>query len=198
VLTVLAHLKSAAAGPHRLPHARRLGGVPCPEKVEPQLLVGSNPQSPLVDSDEDGCLRNGIGVEVVELHAVVVRERPHEPVRQKAEATLVKRHEAHDVTVARPWLWLARRSDPLRPIGVGHRTKESAIDGRLKHLHGDIRWIPRGRLDDNNVAGHECGGGFKYGGESLSLPLSLSTSPFSLLLPGARCSSNGSRRAELM
>ena len=75
--------------------------------------MGSNPQVPLADSDKDGRLRDGVGVEVVELHAIVVWERPHEPVHRKAEAALMKRHEAHDVTVARPWLRLAQWRDLL-------------------------------------------------------------------------------------
>ena len=85
VLPVLAHLESAAASPHRLPHARRarrLGGMPRLEEVEPQLPMGSNPQIPLADGDEDGRLCNGVGVEVMELHAIVIWERPHEPVRR--------------------------------------------------------------------------------------------------------------------
>ena len=84
-LPVLGHLESVAAGPHRLPRARRarrLGGQPCPKEVEPQLPVGDNAQVPLTDDDEDGRLRNGVGVEVVKLHAVVMQERPHEPVRR--------------------------------------------------------------------------------------------------------------------
>ena len=124
-------MESAAVGPHHPPRARRacwFGGEPRPEEVEPQLPMGSNPQIPLVDGDEDGRLRDGIGVEVVEHHAIVVPERPHEPVRQNAEATLMKGDEAHDVTIARPRLWLTRRSDPLRPVGVRHRMKESIID----------------------------------------------------------------------
>ena len=49
VLPILAHLESAAAGPQRLPHARRtrrLGVEPCPEEVEPQLPVGAMPRYP--------------------------------------------------------------------------------------------------------------------------------------------------------
>ena len=57
--------------------------MPRLEEVEPQLPMGSNPQIPLADSDEDGRLRDGIGVEVVELHAVVVWERPYELVRRQ-------------------------------------------------------------------------------------------------------------------
>ena len=79
------HLESAAIGPHRLSRAhraRRLGGEPRPKEVEPQLLVGGNAQVPLADGDEDGCLCDGVGVEVVNLHAIVVWECPHEPVRR--------------------------------------------------------------------------------------------------------------------
>ena len=98
----MAHLESAATGPHRLLHAqraRRLGGEPCPKEVEPQLPVGGNAQVPLTDGDKDGRLRDGVGVEVLELHAVVVRERPHEPVRRHTEATLMEGHEAHDIAI---------------------------------------------------------------------------------------------------
>ena len=133
----MAHLESAAAGPQRLPCARRtrrLGGEPRPKEVEPQLLVGGNAQVPLADGDKDGRLRNGVGVEVMKLHAVVMRERPHEPVRWLTEATLVERHEAHDVAIAWPQLWLVPRSNPLRPIRVGDRAEETIVDERLQHL----------------------------------------------------------------
>ena len=85
----------------------------------------------LADGDEDGRLRNGVGVEVVKLHAVVMRERPHESVRQQAKTTLVDRHEAHDIPLAWPQLWLARCSNPLRPIGVGDRAEKAVVDERL-------------------------------------------------------------------
>ena len=80
----MVHLESAAASPHRLSHAcrtRRLGGVPCPKEVEPQFLVRGNAQVSLADGDEDGRLCNGVGVEVVELHAIVMWECLHELVR---------------------------------------------------------------------------------------------------------------------
>ena len=44
--------------------------------------MGGDAQVPLADGDEDGRLRDGVGVEVVELHAVVVWECPHEPVHR--------------------------------------------------------------------------------------------------------------------
>ena len=97
------------------------------------------------------------------------------------------------------WVWLAVRSNPLQPGGVCHRAKESAVDKRLKHLLSDIRRIPRVRLDNNDVAGHGCDGGIRCGGEFfLSLPHSRFFLAFSLgslfspLLPGARCSGDGS------
>ena len=165
--------------------------------------MGSNPQVPLADGNEDGRLCDGVGVEVVELHAIVVRERLHEPIRRDAEAALVKGDEAHDVAVARPRLWLAVQSDPLWLGGVRHRTKESAVDERLECLHGNIGRIPGVRLDNNDVADHECDGGIGCGGEFFSLSHALTfshflpSSLFSLVLPGTRCSSDGSMGAEL-
>ena len=97
----------------------------------------------------------------MELHAIVVRERPHELIRQDAKAALMKGDEAHDVAITRPWLWLAVQSNPLWPGGVYRWAKESTVDKRLKHLLGDVQWIPRVRLDNDDVAGHECGGGFE-------------------------------------
>ena len=182
MLLVLAHLESAASGPHHLPRTRRvrrLGGMPRSEEMEPQLPMGGDPQIPLADGDEDGRLRDAVRVEVVELHAIVMRERPHESVRQQDEAMLVKGHEAHDIAVAWPRLWLTQWSDPLRPIGVGNRTEKAIIDERLECLHGYVRQTPRVCLNDNGT-GHGCDGEYDYDGEplSLSLPcLSLSPSP---------------------
>ena len=70
----------------------------------------------------------------MKLHAVVMRERLHEPVRRHTEATLVERHEAHDVAIAWPQLRLVPRSNPLWPIGVSDWAKETIIDERLQRL----------------------------------------------------------------
>ena len=142
----MAHLESAAAGPHRLLCARRLGSEPRLKEVEPQLPVGGNAQVPLADGDEDGRLRDGVGVEVVELHIVVMLERPHEQIRRQAKATLVEGHEAHDVAIAWPRLWLVPRSNPLRSIGVGDRAEETIIDERLQRRRRHVRCTPRIRL----------------------------------------------------
>ena len=66
--------------------------------------MGGDAQVPLADGDKDGRLHDGVGVEVVELHTVVVREPPHEPVRRQAETALVKGHKAHNVAIAWPQL----------------------------------------------------------------------------------------------
>ena len=120
-----------------------------------------------------------------------MRERPHESVRRHAETTLVERDEAHDVPRGWPRHRLTERSDPFRPIGVGDRVEKAIVDERLYHLHGHIERIPRVRLDDNNVAGHECGGRLDYSGESPSLSLFLSPSlslSLALLPSSPRCS----------
>jgi hypothetical protein len=82
----------------------------------------------------------------------------------------VKGHEAHDIAVVWPWLWVARRSDPLRPVGVSNRTKKVIVDERLELLHGYVRLTPRVCLNDND-ADHGCDGEYDYDGEPLSLSL---------------------------
>jgi hypothetical protein len=71
----LTQLEGAATGPHRhvdLPFPRRQGKKLCGEEMDPQIPVGVNPQKTLANHHEDGRLRNGVGVEVVQLHPVVV------------------------------------------------------------------------------------------------------------------------------
>ena len=152
--------------------------MPRPEEMEPQIPMGSNPQIPLADGNKDSRLSDGVGIKIVELHAVVVRERPQEPVRRDAEAALVEGDEAYDVAVARPRLRLAVQSNPFWPGGVSHRAEEPTVDKRLEHLFGDVRRIPGVRLDNDDVAGH-----------GLAFPP---------LLLGTRCSSDGSAGAALM
>ena len=90
----------------------------------------------------------------MELHAVVVQERPHESVCRQAETVLMKGHEAHDVPRGWPRLRLAKWSNPLWPIGVGDRTEKAVVDERLQHLHGHVRRLPRIHREDDRVADH--------------------------------------------
>jgi hypothetical protein len=52
--------------------------------------MGFDPQEPLTDSGEHGRLSNGVGVEVVKLHPVVVRMRPHEMAHQHSKPPLME------------------------------------------------------------------------------------------------------------
>jgi hypothetical protein len=77
----LPQLEDAATDPHR--HAdplfpRRQSKRLCGEEMGPQIPVGVNPQKAFANRHEDGRLRDGVGVEIVRLHPVVMQERPHE------------------------------------------------------------------------------------------------------------------------
>jgi hypothetical protein len=71
----LPQLEDAATGPHR--HANPL--FPCRqskrlhgEEMGPQIPVGVNPQKGFTNRHEDGRLRDGVGVEIVQLHPIVM------------------------------------------------------------------------------------------------------------------------------
>jgi hypothetical protein len=78
-------------------HVRRRGEELRGEEMGPQVPVGVNPQKPLTNRHENGRLRDGVGVEVVKLHPIVVRERPHEAARRHPKPPLMKRGEADHV-----------------------------------------------------------------------------------------------------
>jgi hypothetical protein len=84
-------LEGAAASSHRhtdLLHVRRRGEEFRGEEMGPQVLVGVNPQKPLANRHENGHLRDGVGVEVMKLHPVVMWERRHpkSPLMKRGEA----------------------------------------------------------------------------------------------------------------
>jgi hypothetical protein len=56
-----------------------------PEEMEPQVLMGLNCQVPLADGGEDGRLSDGVRVEVVQLHPIVVRQSSHEVARRNSK-----------------------------------------------------------------------------------------------------------------
>jgi hypothetical protein len=56
----------------------------------PQIPVGVNPQKALANRRNDGRLRNGVGVEVLQLHPVVMQERPHEMACWHSEPPLME------------------------------------------------------------------------------------------------------------
>jgi hypothetical protein len=83
------------------PHLAREGERLCAEEMDPQVLVGLDPQEPLIDGGEDGCLRDGVGVEVVQLHPIVVRQRPHEAAHRNSETSFMERGDADNVARGR-------------------------------------------------------------------------------------------------
>jgi hypothetical protein len=52
------------------------------EEVDPHVPVGLYPYVSFADGCEDGRLSDGVRVEVVELHPIVMRKCPHEVARR--------------------------------------------------------------------------------------------------------------------
>jgi hypothetical protein len=63
----------------------------------PQIPVGVNPQKAFANHREDGRLHNGVGVEVVQLHPLVMQERPHETTCWHSEPPLMEGDEAQHI-----------------------------------------------------------------------------------------------------
>ena len=94
---------------------------------------------------------------------------------------------------SRPRLWLARQSNPLRPIGVGDRAEKAIVDERPQHLHGHVGPIPRIHREDDRAARH-CAVEDAATAVSLSLSLPLPSPFFSPVLSDP---SNSSREAKV-
>jgi hypothetical protein len=63
----------------------------------PQIPVGVNPQKAFANRCEDGRLCNGVGVEIVQLHPVVMQERPHETACWHSEPPLMEGDETQHI-----------------------------------------------------------------------------------------------------
>jgi hypothetical protein len=63
----------------------------------PQVPVRVNPQKTLANRCKDGRLRNRVGVEVMQLHPIVVQERPHEAARRHSKPPLMEGDETDHV-----------------------------------------------------------------------------------------------------
>jgi hypothetical protein len=94
-------------------------------------------------------------VEVVQLHPVVMQERPHETTHWHSEPPLVEGDETNHI----PW-WrsrdsLARRDHPLRLRVTGEATKQTIGDKGLQIVHRDSGERPRvERRNDGHPVGH--------------------------------------------
>jgi hypothetical protein len=139
-------LEGAAASPHRhtdLLHVCRRGEELRGEEMGPQVPVGVNPQKPLANHHENGRLRDEVGVEVVKLHPVVRRERPHEVACQHPKPPLMKRGEADHVPRRRSQVGLAPGGQPLRLRPAGERMEQTLGNEGLQILRGDGGEGPR-------------------------------------------------------
>ena len=117
-------LEGAATGPRRhtdLLRVRRRDKELRGEEMGPQVPVRVNPQKTLANRREDGRLRNGVGVDVMQLHPVVVQERPHEAARWHSKPPLMEGDETDHIPRRRSRVSVAHGGHPLRlrPIGEG-------------------------------------------------------------------------------
>jgi hypothetical protein len=151
-------LEGAAASPHRhthLLHVRRHGGELRGEEMGPQVPVGVNPQKPLANRRKNGRLHDGVGVEVVKLHPVVVREHLHEVARQHPKPPLMKRGGADHVPRQRSRVGLAPGGKPLRLRPAGERTEQILGNEGLQILRSDGGEGPRvARRNDSRLVSH--------------------------------------------
>jgi hypothetical protein len=114
-----------------LPHLAREGEGLRTEEMEPHDLVGLKPQESLADSGEDGRLRDGVGVEVMQLHPIVVRQCPHEVAHRNPEAPFMERGKAKDVARGQIQHLLIVRRDPLGLRSGGSVPEQASVNQRF-------------------------------------------------------------------
>jgi hypothetical protein len=156
--TCLPQLEDAATGPHRhadSPFPRRQGKRLRGEEMGPQIPVGLNPQKPFANRREDGCLRDGDGVEIVQLHPVGMQNRPHEATCWHSEPPLMERDETQHIPRRRGRGGSAWGSNPLRLRVTGEGTKQAIDNKSLQIVRRDGGERPRvARRKDNYPIGH--------------------------------------------
>jgi hypothetical protein len=121
----------------------------------PQVPVRVNPQKTLANRREDGRLRDKVGVEVMQLHLVVVQERPHEAARWHSKPPLMEGDETDHIPRRWSRVGLARRGHPLwlRPNGEG--MKQTIGNEGLQILHSDGGERPRvARRNNGHLVSH--------------------------------------------
>jgi hypothetical protein len=133
-------------------HVCRRGEELRGEEMSPQVPLGVNPQKPLANRHENDRLRDGVRVEVMQLHLVIVRERPHEETRRHPKPPLMEGGEADHVPRWRSRVGLAPRGQPLRLRPTGERAEQTLGNEGLQILHSDggegprVEWQNNGRL----------------------------------------------------
>jgi hypothetical protein len=187
-------LEGAAASPHRrtnLLHVRRRGEELRGEEMGPQVPMGVNPHKPLTNCHENSRLRDGVGVEVMQLHPVVVRERSHEAARQHPKPPLMEGGETDHVPRWRSRVGLAPRGQPLRLQPIGERTEQTLYNKGLQILHsdgGERPWVAR--RNDGRLISHRRTGAVGAEGTRCTVSSSLSTP--------SGCENKGRRQAQMV
>jgi hypothetical protein len=125
----------------------------------PQIPVGVNPQKSFANRREDGRLRDGVGVEIVQLHPVEMQDRPHETARWHSKPPLMEGDKDDHVPQRRSRVGLAR-GHPLRLWPTGEGTEQTISNKGLQILHNDGGGRPRvtWRNDDYPVGHHQAKG----------------------------------------
>jgi hypothetical protein len=121
----------------------------------PQVPVRVNPQKNLANRREDGRLRDRVGVEVIQLHPLVVQERPHEVARWHSKPPLMEGDETDHIPPRRSRVGLARGGHPLRLRPTGERTEQTIGNKGLQILHNNGGERPRvARRNDGHLVRH--------------------------------------------
>jgi hypothetical protein len=142
----------------------------------PQVPVRVNPQKPLANRRENGRLRDGVGVEVMQLHPVVVRERPHETARRHPEPPLMEGGETDNVPRRRSRVCLAPGGQPLSLRPAGERTEQTLGNKGLQILHSNGGERPRvARRNDGRLVSHRQAEAVEAEGMRCAVFTSLST-----------------------
>ena len=107
-----------AAGPHWLPHpCGSTRGVEefAPIQMKPQIPVRYHPQIAFTYRGKNRRGSDGVRRKMLELHTIVLAERPHEVARRRTEAVTMKLGEGDHVPLRRSRLpVVCQRRDPLR------------------------------------------------------------------------------------
>jgi hypothetical protein len=140
------HRSAPPYGPSSRPSTRRR--IPRRRDGSTGPSGGQSPKTPR-KPPRNGRLRDGVGVEVVKLHPVVMWERRH------PKPPLMKRGEADHIPRRRSRVGLAPEGQPLRLRPAGERTEQTLGDEGLQILHSDGGEGPRvTRWNDGRLVSH--------------------------------------------
>jgi hypothetical protein len=104
---------------------------------------------------KDGCLRDRVGVEIVQLHPIEMQNRPHETACWHSEPPLMERDETQHIPRRRGRGGSTRRDHPLRLRVTGEGTKQAIGNKGLQIVRRDGGERPRvARRNDGYPVDH--------------------------------------------